>query len=157
VVYVVDAPALVVVPLSVADPNEVFLGLTALLNDGELCFCNEVVDELERTAKGEAPLVWVSGNAANRVHRGPAYNSIEWVAQDFPAIVDTTVRDTHESAALYVCAQALELSEGRDVTVVTEDLRAKPTRTSLACEHFELRWLALLQFLNEVELLDDEE
>lgn len=160
--YILDGPAIVSVPLQVENPSEVFLGMTRLLENGDLCFCGEILDELDRLARGEQALVWARSSAGNRAHKGAAYPSIEWVAQDFEAIIDTTARDTQEPAALYVVAQALELRDtGHDVTVVSEDRRPKPTRACLleACEHFGLRCIALLDFLREVSLLaelDDE-
>jgi hypothetical protein len=155
--YVLDGPAIVSVPLLVADANRVFLGLTALMREQNLCFCDEVITELKRTARGEAPLVWVEGCAASRPHRGATYNFIIWVTTDYRDLVDETTRDTLASAAVYVVAQALALREaGQDVTVVSEDRLPKPTRASGhdACVHFGLRCLGLLDFLDEVDLAE---
>jgi len=160
VLYVLDGPAVVSVPLEVDDANVVFLAMTDLLDNGDLCFCNEVVDELERTARGEPPLVWAKTAGPNRAHKGAAYDYWEWVAHKFEAIIDTTARDTQVSAALQVVAQALELRDaGRDVTVVSEDRRPKPTRASVleVCEFFGLRCIALVEFLEELGLLASEE
>jgi hypothetical protein len=161
--YVVDGPAIVSVPLNVGEPSKVFLGMTEMLNDAKLCFCDQVVTELERIAKDEQPLVWAKGCSANRAHKGAAYNFIAWVTVDFSDLVDETARDTQEAAAVYVVAQALALRDaGLDVTVVSEDRYRKPTRASVreACEHFGLRCIALVEFLDEVGLLaaeDDDE
>jgi hypothetical protein len=158
--YVIDAPAIVSVPLEVGDPNTVFLGMTRLLDDNCLCFSDDVVDELERTARGEQPLVWAKGAADKRAHKGASYNYVLWVGHDFPSIIDVTARDTQESAAMYVVAQALELRDaGHDVTVVSEDRYAKPTRASVldACEHFGLPCIELVEFLSELGLLAEEE
>jgi hypothetical protein len=153
--YVVDAPALVSVPLQAPDPADVFTSMVEFVKNNELCYANEVVDELGRTARGEQPLMWAQACAGNRCNRGAAYNYAEWVGHDFPDIVDTTARDTQESAAPYVVAQALELRDaGLEVTVVTEDVHRKPTRASVreACEHFELRCITLGEFLAETGL-----
>ena len=44
--YVLDGPAILSVTLECSDENEVFLSLTEMLDDGELCFCDEVLPEL---------------------------------------------------------------------------------------------------------------
>lgn len=160
--YVMDGPAIVSVAIAVPDPNKIYLGMTDLLEDGALCFPNEVLNELERTARNESSLVWARSCAASRAHKGAAYNFIEWVGHSFPDLVDTTARDTQEPGAVYVIAQALALLDAKlNVTVVTEDTRPKPTRACVleACEHFDLRCLDLIEFLIEVGLLaaDDEE
>lgn len=160
VLYVLDGPAIVTVSLEVSDDNEVFMGLTDLLDDGEVCFCDEVVPELERLAKGDPALTWAKTAAPNRAYKGASYLTIEFVAQDFKEIIDTTARDTQESAALYVVAQALELRDnGVEVTVVSQDRHSKPTRASVleACQHFGLPCITLLKFLEQVSLLEEGE
>ena len=115
---------------------------------------------LERLAKGDPALTWAKAAAPNRAHKGASYLNIEFVAQDFEEIIDTSARDTQESAALYAVAQALELRDNDiEVTVVTEDRFPKPTRASVleACQHFGLRCLSLREFLEEAELLDEDE
>jgi hypothetical protein len=158
-IYVLDGPAIVSVALVVPDPNAVFLGMTDLLNEGKLCFPNEVVEELERIARNEAPLVWAKGCAPSRTNKGAPYPFIEWVGQDFPDLIDTTARDTQESGAVYVVAQALTLEDANlSVTVVTNDVRAKPTRASTqqACQHFKIPCMELVDFLAALDLLQDE-
>jgi hypothetical protein len=152
---VIDGSAIVSVSIEFKDPikaNPVYIGMTDLLNRGDLCFCDQVVEELERTVRAEPPLMWASGCATGRPHKGAQYPAIEYVAQDFTAIIDGTVRDTQEPAALYVVAQALELQNGgHQITVVSEDRLVKPTRASLleGCEHFSIRCIPLLPFLSE--------
>lgn len=143
-------------PLLVDDPNMVYDGLTDLVNKRQLCFCDEVVVELERIARREYPLTWAKGIAGNRTNRGAGYGSAVWVGHDFSSIVDPTAKASAESAALYVVAQAVELDKAADVTVVTEDLKEKPTRSCVrqACEHFNIRWLGLVEFLIEVDLVE---
>ena len=158
--YVLDGSSIVSVPILVGDYNEAFIGMTDLLAGGDVCFCDEVIDELARTARNEQPYVWARTSAASRAHKGAQYPTIEYVVQDFDAIIDETARDTQEPAALYVVAQALELQrKGREVVVVSQDRMPKPTRASVleACEHFELRCISLLEFLEEVDLLADDD
>jgi Domain of unknown function (DUF4411) len=156
VVYVLDGSSIVSVPILIAEPNETFIELASMLDSGRICFCDEVVSELARTARGEAPYVWARTSAASRRYKGAQYPTIEYVAQEFAQIIDPGVSDTQECAALYVLAQALELARrGLQVTVVTEDRRPKPTRASVAqaCEHFTLRCITLLDLLAELDLL----
>jgi hypothetical protein len=133
--------AIVSVALVAPDPSAAFLGMTDLLGEGKLCFPNEVVEELERIARKEAPLMWAKGCSPSRTNKGAPYPFIEWVGQDFPDLVDATARDTQETGAVYVVAQALALKDANlGVTVVTNDIRAKPTRASTqeACVHFKI-------------------
>jgi hypothetical protein len=159
-IYVLDGPAIVSVALVAPDPSTAFIGMTDLLNGGKLCFPNEVVDELERIARKEEPLVWAKGCAPSRTNKGAPYTFIEWVGQDFDDLIDTTARDTQESGAVYVIAQALALKDaGLAVTVVTNDVREKPTRASTqqACEHFKIPCMEVADFLAAVGLLQDED
>jgi hypothetical protein len=159
VLFVVDATAIVSVPRLVGNPDEVFEGLSDAVADSDLCYCNEVLDELARIARDTDALNWARTNSVNRCHNGAGLNALEWVGHDFGEIVDVTTRDTQEPASQYVIAQALELRENKhEITVVTEDIREKPTRASLreACEHFRLPWINCLELLDELGLLEDE-
>jgi hypothetical protein len=153
--YVFDASAIVSVQLCSVAPNVVLAEMARRLNAGGLCFCNEVLDELERLARDEAPLAWAVASASSRANKGAPYKCIAWVAEDFKAIVDETARSTQEPAALYAVAQALDLKLAkREITVVTEDVRTKPTRASVkdACDHFDIRCIDLEDYIEEVGL-----
>jgi hypothetical protein len=160
VLYVIDGPALITLSLGVDDASDILTEMGELIENGTLCFCPEVLAELDRLAKGDMVVAWAHAAAPNRVHKGAAYSVSAWVVHDFPAITDTTARHTQESAAPYVVAQALELREaGQDVTIVSEDRRPKPTRASVlaACEHFEIKCITLHDFLVGVGLVDADE
>lgn len=149
--YVLDAPAVVSVMWLAKDPTAVFDALTDLVTDRKVCFCDEVLTELERTARRETALTWAKSVAGARTNKGAGYSMIVWVGHDFSDIVDTTAKASAESCAPWVIAQALELQKAHvDVTVVTEDLKRKVTRASVreACEHFGIEWMTLTEFLD---------
>lgn len=151
--YIFDASAIVSVQFCTADTNVLLEEMAERLNRGELCFCNEVLEELKRLAREEAPLAWAVASGPNRAHKGAPYNYIAWVLDQIPEIVDDSARDTQEPAGPYVLAQALELHRTqKQVTVVTADLYAKPTRTCLkdACAQLGIRCISLDEYVAEV-------
>ena len=150
-VYVIDVSAVIAVQLQASDPDACFVRMIDLAGDGRLTFPNEVLDELERLARDEPALGWAKGVAPLREHKGAPYTYPAWVLSQFDVILDRTASASNEPSAVFVIAQALQLAESRDVTVVTEDVREKPTRACLrdACERFNLRWIQVPEFLDE--------
>jgi hypothetical protein len=121
--------------------NATFAELTTLVVDGKLCFCNEVVDELERTAENEPGALWAATVKAQRHHTGASMTTQRWVMHNVDHIVDQGARN---DAMPYVLAQARALQqEGHQIEVITEDLLEKPTRRALsaACNELGIGWL----------------
>jgi len=151
-----DAPALVSIGFRDSGTAQAILnGLSTMVQDGSLCFCEQVVNELDWSADGEVTLLWAKATTGSLAHKGADYSLVEWVGIRFGALIDDSARASRESAAPYVVAQALSFQRKRaKVTVVTEDLASKPTRASLAeaCAFFRLRTLDLDGFLDEVGL-----
>lgn len=129
--------------------NATFDDLTARIVDGTLCFCDQVVEELNRTAESEPGALWVATVKRLRQHSGAAMATIRWVTQNVPRLIDPGARN---DAAPYVLAQARSLDQdGHKVAIVTEDLHDKPTRRALsdACDHLQIPWLQVPEWTNQ--------
>lgn len=153
--YVADSAAIIEVQNSRPNSSACFNGMTALVEESSLCFPDEVIEELGRLAKDEAGHVWARAVSGSRCHRGAPFNYVTWVLQECSGLVDATALASQEPAAVYVAAQALQLSnDGKEVAVVTEDVHEKPTRQCLAeaCERLELSHTDLDGFLSQANI-----
>lgn len=122
----------------------IFEALDDLIKDKRACFPDEVLEELERLARGEFTYTWTKAVATDRCDKGAAYKHVQSVAHLVPNLVDADAE--HESSAVAVLAQARSLMLLRqDIVVVTEDVRPKPTRMALAeaCQQLEVPWMPL--------------
>jgi hypothetical protein len=147
--YVIDASAINHVGRQATAPG-VFDVLLEMIESHEMCFPDEVLDELERLAKGEHAYTWAKAAGASRLDRGAAYKHLVAVTHLVPALVDAEAE--YESSAPCVLAQARSLQlAGFSVRVVTEDVRDKPTRISLAaaCAQLDMSWCAVSQCLRD--------
>lgn len=120
-----------------------------LIEDKRACFPDTVLAELERLARGEFTYTWAKAIAPSRCEKGAAYTHQQAVAHQVPGLVDH--ESEHESSVVAVVAQARSLIQtGRvDVTVVTEDVRPKPTRLPLVagCNQLSIPWISLADCL----------
>jgi hypothetical protein len=115
-----------------------------LIESSVACFPDEVLAELERLARGEFTYTWAKAAAPNRFDKGASYKVLASTSHQVRGLVD--IYAEYESSACAVLAQARSLGlDGRDVSVVTEDTREKPTRMSLAaaCDQMDVRWVPL--------------
>lgn len=156
-VYVFDASAINFVGRQ-TNAALIFDVLHDLMLGRHMCFPDEVVDELKRLAHGEIAYTWTRAAAVSRLDRGAAYKHLVAVTHRVPNLVDDEAE--YESSAPNVLAQAHSLMlDGHDVCVVTEDVRIKPTRLSLAaaCAQLDVPWCAVAECLrafNAEQLLD---
>ncbi|MGK2938486.1 MAG: DUF4411 family protein [Solirubrobacteraceae bacterium] len=121
--------------------NAVFAALTELVEDDELTFCDELVEELQRTAENEPGALWAASVKGQRNHKGAGMTTLSWVMRNVEGIVDEQGRN---DAMPYVLAQARALNnDGHIVTVITEDVHEKPTRRALsdACDELGIPWI----------------
>jgi len=127
----------------------VFEALGDLIEDKQACFPDDVLGELERLARGEFTYTWAKAIAPSRCEKGAAYKHHQAIAHQVPDLIDHEAE--HESSVVAVAAQAYSLMQaGRiDVTAVTEDVRAKPTRLPLAtgCGQLGIPWISLANCL----------
>jgi len=147
--YIIDASAINHVGRQRHAPLmfDVLLGMIA---SHQMCFPDEVLDELERLARGEHTYTWAKAAAASRFDRGAAYKHLVAVTHQVRDLVDAEAE--YESSAPCVLAQARSLFlTGHKVKVVTEDVRDKPTRISLAaaCSKLDMPWCAVSQCLKD--------
>ncbi len=145
--WAIDGSAINRIAAESSNYNVTFSALTELVEDGELCFADEVVDELERTAENEPGALWAATVKDRRHHKGANMTTQAWVVRNVEDIVDEGARN---DAMPQVLAQARALSqEGNNITVVTEDVVKKPTRRALsdACGELGINWMQVPEFL----------
>lgn len=148
--YVCDAAALLAIETDYENSGEIFNRFTDLVGDGDLTYPDEVVAELGRIAKDEAPHVWARAAKKERLQGAASYETLRWVTNNVRELVDSSAE--HESSGPAVLALAVELREAHaDIRVVTEDSDDKPTRISLqtACTRLEVPWVTLEACLDE--------
>jgi hypothetical protein len=146
--HVIDAPAINYVGRKIEAPA-IFDALHDHIQEEKLCFPDEVLEELKRLAKGEFTYSWVKAAAVSRFNKGAAYKHYVAVTSQVTELID--IYAEHESSCAAVLAQAYSLIlAGHPVTVITEDVRDKPTRISLAaaCERMHMTWCRLDQYLH---------
>jgi Domain of unknown function (DUF4411) len=151
-VYVIDASALSSVEAMTTSSGDTFNVFTDLVQSYEMVFCNEVIDELARTAAGDEAHVWARAIKDARADAGAPYTQMEWVMANVEDLLDANAED--ELSAPWVLAQARYLSSSHTVQVVTEDTHPKPTRMALseACDHVGIPWLTLHACLGRVAI-----
>lgn len=118
-----------------AGEGKVFLALTALVSKGSLFFPPQVYEELERGRNskeaGKDPAFdWVK-RVRSTAEKRADFDIVKEVLAVAPELIDPD--KPYEQADPYVLAVALDIRGlGFDVTVVTDDNRDKPGKTSLA-------------------------
>lgn len=148
-IHVIDSSALGEVPRAVTHVQPVLDAFGDLVAVGELRFCNDVRDALR--ARGPAAV----SSWARQIHRndkGPDYSYFRFAAESVPALVD---EDSDDSEPVAVLAHALCIRDAdEDVTVVTEDNVAPPTRLDLrsACDCVGLPCADLRELLRRCNL-----
>ncbi|MBJ7329156.1 MAG: DUF4411 family protein [Solirubrobacteraceae bacterium] len=128
--------------------NAAFAAMTDLVTDGELTFCTEVCDELERTAENEPGAVWANAIKGQRQHKGASMTTLAWVIRNVGRVSDPEAR---YDAMPYVVSQARQLHvDHNNLAVVTEDVLDKPTRRSLAdvCDELHIPWMRVPDWMN---------
>jgi hypothetical protein len=151
-IFVIDAPAIIFVGRQ-HQAASIFDALHDLIVTQQMCFPDEVLEELQRLARGEFAYSWTKAAAASRFDRGAAYKHYVAVVSQVPGLVDADAE--HESSAPCVLAQARSLMlEQQTIQVVTEDVRDKPTRLSLAsaCAQLGVSWCAMAECLRSCQV-----
>jgi hypothetical protein len=116
----------------------VYAQLTEIVNDGNLIFPKQVVDELEEctgstTAKPDQPYIWAKKNSDQATRFGFDGNNLKAVlAHPIAQKVLDTAKSGKEEADAYILELATRLQRDRhQVTVLTEDRKNKPMKLSL--------------------------
>ncbi|MEW6048009.1 MAG: DUF4411 family protein [Bacillota bacterium] len=152
VVAVLDTSAVVELKtLPPAVQMRLYGDLSTLRARGCVTYPKKVTDELSLWAARDAPYSWA------RSHRvsDPSFEDVRRVMAVVGDVVDT--QKDHEDADPYVLALAVALQRehgANGVVVVSEDVRDRPTRISIAtaCRRLGLRHLRLREFLAEFGL-----
>jgi len=150
--WTIDGSAINRIATESSNYNTAFDALTDMIANSELCFCDEVVDELERTAENEPGALWAATVKGQRQHTGASMTTIAWIARNVKDVVDPAGR---HDAMPSVLAHAYALGEeGQEITVVTEDILEKPTRRALshACDELSIEWVQVPEWLTSCGL-----
>lgn len=148
--WVIDASAVNYIAARSSNYNAVFSELTQLVADGELSFCDEVCDELDRTAENEPGALWATTVRGQRQDGGAGIAATSWVIRNVRDIVDPDAR--HDSMPYVLALARMFQQDGHQITVITEDSLEKPTRRALseACTELSIascdvaEWMATL-------------
>jgi uncharacterized protein DUF4411 len=139
--------------LPAAQQSSILHALGLMVTHGSLLFPKEVVAELERACEGKEPdkrYLWASSYSGIACRHPTDYARVASVLERVPLLVDAEKTMGAEEADPYVVALALTVaSDGTQITVVTEDRKDKPAKTSLAtaCGLWGLSTVPLEAFL----------
>lgn len=158
--FVIDTSSLLEVRSLVLRPRlpGVLRAMTRLVVSGELVFPAEVDDELERFRKPGAhdPIGdWVAASKRQATRFGPQFDHLKTVLADPQTgrVVDPD-KDGVDEADPHVLALALALREKAEVVVVSEEIRDRPGKLSMAtaCGVLRLVRLPVSAFLYERDI-----
>lgn len=133
--------------------REAYRKLSDLAERGTLLFPLQVLDELKRIAdpsRPDPPLKWATENKAKATCTPIPFEIVREVLAEVDDLLDYEKPTPDEEADPYVLALAVELQQkGHRVTVITEDRRDRPGKTSLAtaCGVFHVPSLPVRMFL----------
>jgi hypothetical protein len=141
--------------------HKVFTGLTQHVTEGSLVFPQEVYGELER-GNGSLPLGtqddpfdWAKTNRETATRHGTNFVAVQRALAKVPTVLDADKTGGADEADPYVLGLALHLKEaGHEVTVVSEERKDRPDKTSLntACGLLRLYCLPLLGLLQDLRI-----
>ena len=154
--FVFDTSSLIAIREIVPAANRrgVLARLMQLVKAGELVFPSEVLDELERHARDNDPILdWVVAAKPLAVRFGPQFDALRIVMSNPQAkrVIDADKATGIDEADPHVLALAVHLKQHASVVVVTEETRDRGNRTSMttACGVLRLFRLPMKAFLAE--------
>jgi len=122
--------------------KHVMVELDKRVNDSTLVYPPEVLGELERVtdeitkkSSSDVPFTWVKRNEVKATRYGHLYDGAREVLKKVPNLIDPEKVSVggRDDADPHVVALALRLkAEGYDVTIITDDVRPKSKKMSLA-------------------------
>ncbi|MBS0153386.1 MAG: DUF4411 family protein [Nitrospira sp.] len=112
----------------------VLAALDGMVDIGQLFFPPEVLGELERhNEKSDVASKWAKKNSAKAAKYGHLFSKAKAVLKILPKLIDPSKVSSTDDADPYVIALAQCLfEEGHDPTIITEDRKSVPNKTSLA-------------------------
>jgi hypothetical protein len=136
-VWVVDTSSIIEIRRSVpnAQRRHLFSRLTALVAEGRLKFPKQVVEELRRAARPDAPdplLEWAEKEESDACSTELPYSKVKEVIGRVPDVLDPDKDSGADEADPYVLALAAAIREqGLDARIVTQETKDSPRKTSL--------------------------
>jgi uncharacterized protein DUF4411 len=134
-VWIIDTSSIIElrhVPREVRD--HVLAALDGLVSSDLLYYPTEVLKELERhDEKSDVAYTWAKKNAAKATRYGQLYVQAKAVLATIPNLIDPDKVSAVDPADPYVIALAQCLvNDGHTPTVITDDIRTSPKKTSLS-------------------------
>jgi hypothetical protein len=142
--------------------RRVFTDLTNFVTQGKLVFPAEVYGELDRGAaklspgSPDEPLDWAKVNRTAATRHGNNLDFVKRVLDKVSDVLDVNKTSGADEADPYVLGLALRLKEeGHEVTVVSEERKDRPDKTSIntACGLLRLYCVPLVGLLRDHGLL----
>jgi hypothetical protein len=133
IVWIIDTSSIAEIRRSVENTRrvDVFGRLTDLVNQGQLLFPRQVLDELERVADQAAPdqqYLWAKRNQGTACLNAPSLDSVKAVLAVVPRVLDPDKDTGVDEADPYVLAKAADLpSDGVDGRIVTGERSSRPS------------------------------
>jgi rRNA maturation endonuclease Nob1 len=124
-------------------------GLAAMVESGEILLPEQVIAELKR-GQADVALQWALKVAKHAVPIIELALTVRDVVRDIPYLVDATSTSSTDDADPWVVGLALLRSrQGEDVTVLTEEYRDRPDRTTVssACGMLRIPTMTVRAFL----------
>ena len=152
-VYVMDASSLINLKRYIKPERQWDFfneSMTEMVESGDLLIVPQVEAECGKARHPDVPGTWALAKAKlSPADRDPGLQTVRVVLGDWPELVDP--EGEAEQADPYVVSRALELQDSlQDVCVVTDDTTSHlPAKASLAevCDHYEIPWINLADFL----------
>lgn len=131
-VWVIDTSSVIELrQIPHADRKPVLAALDALVDVDRLLFPTQVLPELDRMS--DVAHAWAKRNNAKAAQYGHLYSEGAQVLKTLPRLIDPTKVGAVDPADPYVIALAQVLQKnGHAPTVITDDTKNRPSRTSLA-------------------------
>lgn len=158
--FVVDTSSIIQVRQIMAQQTRpkitaVYAKLISLAQRGVLRFPKGVIDEIQvgatRAASGPDPACsWADACDSQAVANHEVIVEAKEVLNEVPDLLDASKTSTTDEADPYVVGLALKLSrEGETVTVITEETRDSPVKTSMnsACGIMRIPSISIRVFL----------
>ena len=148
--------------LPVEDQINVYRALTRMVDNDQIVYPKQVVDELKRytnpkQAKPDRPLEWVKSNEKKATRHGPQVTALrEILAHPQVRRIFDPDKIGIDEADPYVLALAYSLNmSGDEVTVLSEERRDRPDKLSMstACALLRLICMPIDAFLESRNIL----
>ena len=130
-VWVIDTSSVIEIrQIPHADRRAVLDALNKLVDQDQLYFPPQVVTELDRHS--DVAHRWAKANEAKATRHGLVYSEGAQVLKRLPHLIDHTKIGVDQADPYVVAVAQILAKDGHAPTIITDDVRSRPARTSLA-------------------------